>query len=116
MDINLRHNLRPSGKVSDLLSHLNINVRIHLCTFCDLFSRLEQDKDDDLKVGVKSTALRFQENTKLWLSGFTGAMLSGLVLAGMNADQTLPYYCAVSAVAIHLTHQVSKIIVACLGL
>ncbi|KAK2911674.1 hypothetical protein QQF64_027489 [Cirrhinus molitorella] len=65
-----------------------------------------QDKDDDLKVGVKSTALRFQENTKLWLSGFTGAMLSGLVLAGANADQTLPYYCAVSAVAIHLIHQI----------
>ncbi|XP_052448015.1 4-hydroxybenzoate polyprenyltransferase, mitochondrial [Carassius gibelio] len=65
-----------------------------------------QDKDDDLKVGVKSTALRFQENTKLWLSGFTGAMLSGLVLAGANADQTLPYYCAVSAVAIHLAHQI----------
>lgn len=65
-----------------------------------------QDKDDDLKVGVKSTALRFQENTKLWLIGFTGAMLSGLVLAGANADQTLPYYCAVSAVAIHLAHQI----------
>ncbi|XP_016321276.1 4-hydroxybenzoate polyprenyltransferase, mitochondrial-like [Sinocyclocheilus anshuiensis] len=65
-----------------------------------------QDKDDDLKVGVKSTALRFQENTKLWLSGFTGVMLSGLVLTGANADQTLPYYCAVSAVAIHLAHQI----------
>ncbi|XP_077087872.1 4-hydroxybenzoate polyprenyltransferase, mitochondrial [Siphateles boraxobius] len=65
-----------------------------------------QDKDDDLKVGVKSTALRFQENTKLWLSGFTGVMLSGLVLAGVNVDQTLPYYCAVSAVAIHLVHQI----------
>lgn len=33
-------------------------------------------------------------------------MLSGLVLAGANADQTLPYYCAVSAVAIHLAHQI----------
>uniref|UniRef100_A0A673M323 4-hydroxybenzoate polyprenyltransferase, mitochondrial-like n=1 Tax=Sinocyclocheilus rhinocerous TaxID=307959 RepID=A0A673M323_9TELE len=65
-----------------------------------------QDKDDDLKVGVKSTALRFQENTKLWPSGFTGVMLSGLVLAGANADQTLPYYCAVCAVAIHLAHQI----------
>lgn len=68
-----------------------------------------QDKDDDLKVGVKSTALRFQENTKLWLSGFTGAMLSGLLLAGVNADQTAPYYCAVSAVALHLAHQIYSV-------
>lgn len=65
-----------------------------------------QDKDDDLKVGVKSTALKFQEQTKLWLSGFTLAMMSGLVVAGVNAEQTLPYYAALTTVAGHLTHQV----------
>lgn len=61
-----------------------------------------------MKVGVKSTALRFQDQTKPWLSGFTVAMLSGLVLAGVNAEQTLPYYVVVSTVAIHLTHQVGN--------
>ncbi|XP_030646874.1 4-hydroxybenzoate polyprenyltransferase, mitochondrial [Chanos chanos] len=65
-----------------------------------------QDKDDDVRVGVKSTALRFQEQTKPWLSSFAVAMLSGLVLAGVNANQTLPYYGAVSAVAVHLAHQI----------
>ncbi|XP_071339738.1 4-hydroxybenzoate polyprenyltransferase, mitochondrial [Trachinotus anak] len=65
-----------------------------------------QDKEDDIKVGVKSTALRFQEQTKPWLSGFTAAMMSGLVVAGVNAEQTLPYYAVLSAVAIHLTHQI----------
>ncbi|CAJ1069193.1 -hydroxybenzoate polyprenyltransferase%2C mitochondrial [Xyrichtys novacula] len=65
-----------------------------------------QDKEDDVKVGVKSTALRFQEQTKPWLSGFTVAMMSGLVAAGINAEQTLPYYAVLSAVAIHLTHQI----------
>ncbi|XP_078107362.1 4-hydroxybenzoate polyprenyltransferase, mitochondrial [Sander vitreus] len=65
-----------------------------------------QDKEDDIKVGVKSTALRFQEQTKLWLSGFTVAMMSGLVVAGINAEQTLPYYAVLSTVAIHLTHQI----------
>ncbi|KAG7481577.1 hypothetical protein MATL_G00068060 [Megalops atlanticus] len=64
-----------------------------------------QDKADDVLVGVKSTALRFQEQTKLWLSGFTVAMLGGLVLTGINAQQTLPYYGAVSVVALHLVHQ-----------
>ncbi|KAI4876555.1 hypothetical protein NFI96_016595, partial [Prochilodus magdalenae] len=65
-----------------------------------------QDKDDDIKLGVKSTALRFQEQTKPWLTAFTVAMLSGLVLAGANADQTLPYYAGVSTVAVHLAHQI----------
>lgn len=66
-----------------------------------------QDKLDDLQIGVKSTALRFGDNTKLWLSGFTAAMLSGLTLAGMQCDQTLPYYAAVGVVGAHLVQQVS---------
>lgn len=60
-------------------------------------------------MGVKSTALRFQEHTKPWLSAFTVAMLSGLILAGTNANQTMPYYVTVSAVALHLAQQVSII-------
>lgn len=73
---------------------------------CSLFGN--KDKDDDIKIGVKSTALRFSEQTKPWLSGFAVAMLSGLVAAGVNAEQTLPYYAVLSAVATHLTHQVSS--------
>ncbi|KAM8866357.1 4-hydroxybenzoate polyprenyltransferase, mitochondrial isoform 1-T1 [Synchiropus picturatus] len=65
-----------------------------------------QDKDDDIKIGVKSTALRFQEQTKPWLCGFSVAMMSGLVIAGINADQTLPYYAVISTVALHLAHQI----------
>lgn len=68
-----------------------------------------QDKEDDLKVGVKSTALRFGQHTKEWLSGFSVAMLSGLALAGANAYQTLPYYCTLSAVAVHLAHQIYNV-------
>ncbi|KAM9811041.1 4-hydroxybenzoate polyprenyltransferase, mitochondrial [Neosynchiropus ocellatus] len=65
-----------------------------------------QDRDDDIKIGVKSTALRFQEQTKTWLGGFSVAMMSGLVVAGINADQTLPYYAVLSTVALHLVHQI----------
>lgn len=72
-----------------------------------------QDKEDDVKVGVKSTALRFQEQTKPWLSGFSVAMMSGLVAAGVNAEQTLPYFAVLSTVAIHLTHQVRNIVFYC---
>uniref|UniRef100_A0A1A9WML0 4-hydroxybenzoate polyprenyltransferase, mitochondrial n=1 Tax=Glossina brevipalpis TaxID=37001 RepID=A0A1A9WML0_9MUSC len=65
-----------------------------------------QDKKDDLQVGVKSTALRFGDNTKEWLSGFTAAMLSGLTLVGLVCDQTLPYYASVSLVGAHIVHQI----------
>ncbi|KAM7155746.1 4-hydroxybenzoate polyprenyltransferase, mitochondrial isoform 2-T2 [Molossus nigricans] len=65
-----------------------------------------QDKKDDALVGVKSTALRFGENTKQWLSGFSVAMLSALSLVGVNTGQTLPYYTALAAVGAHLTHQI----------
>nr|Q298G6.1 RecName: Full=4-hydroxybenzoate polyprenyltransferase, mitochondrial; Short=4-HB polyprenyltransferase; AltName: Full=Coenzyme Q biosynthesis protein 2; AltName: Full=Para-hydroxybenzoate--polyprenyltransferase; Short=PHB:PPT; Short=PHB:polyprenyltransferase; Flags: Precursor [Drosophila pseudoobscura pseudoobscura] len=65
-----------------------------------------QDKLDDLQIGVKSTALRFGENTKVWLSGFTAAMLTGLSTAGWACDQTLPYYAAVGVVGAHLVQQI----------
>ena len=51
-----------------------------------------QDKDDDVLIGVKSTALLFGDQTKPWLTGFSVVMLSSLVLAGMNSDQAWPYY------------------------
>ncbi|CAL8249101.1 unnamed protein product [Merluccius merluccius] len=65
-----------------------------------------QDKEDDVKIGVKSTALMFREQTKPWLMGFTASMMAGLTVAGVNAEQTLPYYLTLSAVAVHLTHQI----------
>ncbi|XP_048365569.1 4-hydroxybenzoate polyprenyltransferase, mitochondrial isoform X2 [Sphaerodactylus townsendi] len=65
-----------------------------------------QDKEDDITIGVKSTALRFSENTKQWLSGFSALMLLGLTATGMNCDQTFPYYTAVAAVGIHLAQQI----------
>ncbi|KAF4805016.1 4-hydroxybenzoate polyprenyltransferase, mitochondrial [Turdus rufiventris] len=65
-----------------------------------------QDKRDDIMIGVKSTALQFKEDTKLWLSGFSLAMLLSLCVAGMNCNQTFPYYSAVAAVGTHLAHQI----------
>nr|XP_020657422.1 4-hydroxybenzoate polyprenyltransferase, mitochondrial isoform X2 [Pogona vitticeps] len=64
-----------------------------------------QDRRDDLAIGVKSTALKFNENTKLWLSGFSTMMLLGLTVTGINCDQTFPYYAAVMAVGFHLAQQ-----------
>ncbi|XP_074084602.1 4-hydroxybenzoate polyprenyltransferase, mitochondrial [Macrotis lagotis] len=65
-----------------------------------------QDKRDDALIGLKSTALRFKEDTKWWLSGFSTIMLGGLTLAGLNCDQTTPYYAAVASIGAHLARQI----------
>lgn len=43
-----------------------------------------QDKDDDIVVGIKSTALLFGVNTKAWLSGFAASSISFLGLTGKS--------------------------------
>uniref|UniRef100_A0A7I4F7H4 4-hydroxybenzoate polyprenyltransferase, mitochondrial n=1 Tax=Physcomitrium patens TaxID=3218 RepID=A0A7I4F7H4_PHYPA len=68
-----------------------------------------QDKMDDTKVGVKSTALRFGEDTRLWLTGFSTASISGMSLAGYNAALGWPFYVGVAATAGHLAWQISTV-------
>jgi len=51
-----------------------------------VYLHASQDKEDDLKVGVKSTALRFGDLTKYWISGFGAACIGSLALSGYNAD------------------------------
>ncbi|KAL9693231.1 hypothetical protein quinque_012516 [Culex quinquefasciatus] len=65
-----------------------------------------QDKVDDVLLGIKSTAIRFGDNTKLWLTGFSTAMLGGLVTSGIVCDQTWPYYSALGIISAHLAHQI----------
>ncbi|KAL3688874.1 hypothetical protein R1sor_015183 [Riccia sorocarpa] len=65
-----------------------------------------QDKEDDKKIGVKSTALRFGDKTKTWLAGFSATCISGLTLAGANANLGWPFYAGVVASACHLAWQV----------
>lgn len=57
-------------------------------------------------IGIKSTALRFGDKTKLWLTGFSTAMIGGLAASGMVCDQTWPYYATVGLVSAHLAQQI----------
>lgn len=57
-------------------------------------------------IGIKSTALRFGDKTKLWLTGFSTAMIGGLTASGMVCDQTWPYYVTVGLVSAHLAQQI----------
>lgn len=65
-----------------------------------------QDKVDDILLGIKSTAIRFGDNTKLWLSGFSTAMIGGLVTSGVVCGQTWPYYSALGVISAHLAQQI----------
>ena len=58
---------------------------------------------------MKSTALRFGENTRLWLTGFSIPMISGLVMTGIYANQTWPYYLGITASGIHLMWQLTTV-------
>lgn len=60
---------------------------------------------DDLIVGIKSTAIRFGDNTKAWLTVFSATTLGGLITSGYVCDQTWPYYTAIGLVGAHLAQQ-----------
>jgi 4-hydroxybenzoate polyprenyltransferase len=68
-----------------------------------------QDKEDDILVGVKSTALRFGDATPRWLSAFfAGALLlwaASAVLAGAH----LPTFLALVLVGVHFTWQIATV-------
>lgn len=57
-------------------------------------------------IGIKSTALKFGEQTKLWLTGFSIGMISGLTTTGVLCEQTWPYYVSLGLISTHLAHQV----------
>eukprot|EP00127_Corallochytrium_limacisporum_P004978 Clim_evm1s196 gene=Clim_evmTU1s196 len=65
-----------------------------------------QDKEDDAKIGVKSTALFFGEYTKPYLAAFSGITTAGLLASGAAAGVGLPYYLGVTAGAGHLAWQI----------
>ena len=68
-----------------------------------------QDKFDDAIVGIKSTALKFGDDTKYWLGGFATTMLSSLLVSGIMNEQTMPYYLSICVIGSHLVHQIRTV-------
>ncbi|KAJ3041123.1 Para-hydroxybenzoate--polyprenyltransferase, mitochondrial precursor (PHB:polyprenyltransferase) [Rhizophlyctis rosea] len=65
-----------------------------------------QDKKDDIKVGIKSTALRFGANIRMWLSGFSLITVGMLATAGYMNDQGPAFYAiSVGGAAAHFMWQ-----------
>ena len=50
------------------------------------------DRDDDLKIGVKSTAILFGKHDRLIIGGLQLTMLALLLVAGHMAQRGLPYH------------------------
>jgi len=64
-----------------------------------------QDKYDDVIIGMKSTAIKFGDQTDLCLSCFATTMLTSLAYCGYQTGQTWPYYLSLGGVGAHLSHQ-----------
>lgn len=57
------------------------------------------DRDDDLAVGVKSTAILFGELDRVAVGTLQALCIVGLSMTGMRADLAWPYYLGVAAAA-----------------
>ncbi|MFT5400447.1 MAG: 4-hydroxybenzoate polyprenyltransferase [Gammaproteobacteria bacterium] len=58
------------------------------------------DRKDDLKVGVKSTAILFGEFDKLMIAIFQGLFITAMVLIGVDLEMTWPFYLGLLAAAL----------------
>ncbi|EZA59081.1 hypothetical protein DMN91_008042 [Ooceraea biroi] len=65
-----------------------------------------QDKVDDILLGMKSTAIKFGDDTKLYLSGFGTVMITNLIACGVITAQTWCYYVAVGLIGTHIGNQI----------
>jgi 4-hydroxybenzoate polyprenyltransferase len=68
-----------------------------------------QDKEDDILIGVKSTALKFGEATSAWLFGFYAASLFFIWLAGFLTGLGWPFYLSLFAASLHLVWQIKSL-------
>lgn len=64
-----------------------------------------QDKEDDILIGVKSTALKFGTRTGDWLFGFYLTTLIGITLAGWFSGAYVLFYIGMAGAGTHLMWQ-----------
>jgi 4-hydroxybenzoate polyprenyltransferase len=64
-----------------------------------------QDKADDVKIGVKSTALRLGAQSPAWIAAFFAGMLALAAAAGALAEMAWPFWIGVAGCAGHFVRQ-----------
>ncbi len=70
-----------------------------------------QDKQDDLLIGVKSTALRLGDATRPWLAVFYALTLILLAASGHFAGLNWPFFALLAVSGAHLAWQVAKVVI-----
>ncbi|MHA1598074.1 MAG: UbiA family prenyltransferase, partial [Alphaproteobacteria bacterium] len=79
-----------------------------------------QDKEDDLLVGIKSTALKFGDKTKPWLIFFYGGTIGLIGVAGNLSGLGVGFYVGMIFAAVQLVWQIAMLDIDdarnCLGL
>ena len=68
-----------------------------------------QDREDDLLIGIKSTALLFQENTRPMLASFYAVAVVLIGFAGYLAGGRLIFLIGLAAFGAHLAWQVTRL-------
>lgn len=68
-----------------------------------------QDKEDDLAIGLKSTAIRFGDSTRPWLSGFFAGALTLWAAAIGLAGAHWPAFLGLGVIAGHFAWQVGTL-------
>ncbi len=68
-----------------------------------------QDKEDDLSLGLKSTAIRFGSQTKPWLAGIYAAALMLWAAAAWMVSAPVATIIALCLIAVHFAWQVSTL-------
>jgi 4-hydroxybenzoate polyprenyltransferase len=68
-----------------------------------------QDREDDLLIGIKSTALLFQHNTRPMLASFYAGAVVLIAIAGFMAGGRLIFAIGIIGFAAHLAWQVNRL-------
>ena len=68
-----------------------------------------QDKIDDVKIGVKSTALTFGADTKAFLTAFATGNIASMAMAGYMAGCHGPFFGSVALAAAHMAWQITTV-------
>ena len=93
-----------------------LNIQIMLLYLAGIFWTLgydtiyaHQDRDDDLNIGIKSTAILFGNNTKKWITIFYSLMVLCLILFGLLHNQNIYYFILLIFVSAHLFYQIKRL-------
>lgn len=82
---------------------LYIGVLIWIVVYDTFYAMV--DREDDLKIGVKSTAILFAENDRLITACLQGFMLLVLLTAGSSFNMQWPYYLGLIGTAALFAYQ-----------